>query len=274
MSDLVDIFKEALIYPISNIIVLLTIGLLLVVSNLTGILYVFGIDLYNSAFSFILSIISFIIIFLLAGYTLSVIRDAISYNVSVPKIDFKKNFVDGIKVIILEIIYYIIPAIITIIVGFLSGTFGAISNIIVFFSENQGNLTVGNYTANQLIGAIPPEYVNSLMAGLTITAIVAIIVFIIFGLLAQIGICRLAKYDSFSEALRFGQIIADIRKIGIGKYIGWYILLFILIIVLSIVVAIITAIPFIGVILSYLVCLPFLFLFTSRAIGLLYLRAQ
>ena len=277
MTGLIDIFKEAIIYPISNIIVLLTIGALLLVSNIPSLLFSYGIDLSPSIVG-IFGIIALVVAVLLSGYTLSVIRDAIDMNVSIPKLDFAKNFVDGIKAIVLEIIYYIIPTIIVAIVFFISGAPNSIMKILSFFAENEAllNQTLNSTGAvnTQIFQMIPQEYIVGLINGLAITAIVAIILYLIFGLLYEIALCRLAKYDTLTEGLRFGEVIKDIRTIGIGKYIGWYILLIIITVVLSLVVALITAIPYIGVIISYLLCAPFIFLFASRALGLLYIEAD
>ena len=52
---------------------------------------------------------------------------------------------------------------------------------------------------------------------MTFTQNCAIILFVIFGIFLEIGICRLAKYGSFGEAFRFGQILDDVKQIGIVK---------------------------------------------------------
>ena len=277
MTGLIDIFKEAIVYPLSNVIVLLTIGALLLVSNIPSLLFTYGIDVSPSIVG-IFGIITLVVGILLSGYTLSIIRDAIDMNVSIPQLDFAKNFVDGIKAIVLEIIYYIIPTIIVAIVFFISGAPNSIMKILSFFAENEAllNQTLNSTGAvnTQIFQMIPQEYIVGLINGLAITAIVAIILYLIFGLLYEIALCRLAKYDTLTEGLRFGEVIKDIRTIGIGKYIGWYILLIIITVVLSLVVALITAIPYIGVIISYLLCAPFIFLFASRALGLLYIEAD
>lgn len=277
MTGLIDIFKEAIVYPLSNVIVLLTIGALLLVSNIPSILLPYGIDLGTPIFA-IFGIIALVVGILISGYTLSIIRDAIDMNVSIPKLDFAKNFVDGIKAIVLQIIYYIIPAIIVAIVFFISGAPGALMKIFNFFAENEAllNQTLNSTGAvnTQIFQMIPQEYVAGLINGLAITAIIAVILYLIFGLLYEIALCRLAKYDSLKEGLRFGEVFKDIRTIGIGKYVGWFILLIIIVFVLSIVMGIIISIPYIGMIISYLLCAPFIFLFTSRALGLIYIEAD
>lgn len=277
MTGLIDIFKEAIVYPLSNVIVLLTIGALLLVSNIPSLLFAYGIDVSPSIVG-IFGIITLVVGILLSGYTLSIIRDAIDMNVSIPQLDFAKNFVDGIKAIILEIIYYIIPTIIVAIVFFISGAPSSIMKILNFFAENEAllNQTLISTGAvdTQIFQMIPQEYVAGLINGLAITAIVAIILYLIFGLLYEIALCRLAKYDTLTEGLRFGEVFKDIKTIGIGKYVGWYILLIIIVAVLSIIIGLIAAIPYIGIIISNLVFAPFMFLFTSRALGLLYIEAD
>ena len=86
--------------------------------------------------------------------------------------------------------------------------------------------------------------------------------------------CRLAKYDEIGEALNFKEVIGDIKEIGIGRYIGWYILLLVISIVLGFILGLITAIPYIGILIAFLVGAPFIALFGYRALGTLYSDAE
>lgn len=272
MGDLIDLFKEALVYPLSNIVILLILGALLVITKVPDILITWGVD-FDLSIVTGFSLIAFIVSLFMDGYSLGVIKDAIEFNVSMPGIDIMKNFIDGVKVWILKIVYYIVPTLITIFVALLSGGFDAIFNIIRFVINDDTALTLLNSPV-EFLNAIPQEYLAALIGSILITATVAIILYIIFGLLYNIGLCRFAKYDNFYEGIKIREIINDMKDIGIGKYILWYILLFLIILVISCVVALINAIPYIGIILVNLICAPFIYLLINRSLGLLYANAK
>ena len=124
--------------------------------------------------------------------------------------------------------------------------------------------------ANLVMQSIPQEAWNGLFTALAITGIIAIILFVIFGLFAEIAVCRLAKYDSFGEAFNFKEIYADLREIGILKVIGFIIVLAIIVFIIGLIIALITAIPYVGIIIACLVGNSFILLFSDRALGLLY----
>ena len=266
MTGLFDLFKEALAYPTKDYKALLIFGAIFLVANLATVLGSWGIEL-NAAVLGILGIISIILFFVTEGYILSVIKESINLNDEIPALSIMENFIDGLKLLIVEIVYYIIPTIIVLIVGWISGTYSAVSKIVEFVGNDLANTTVN---ATTLANTVPQEYWAALFTGLAITALVAMILYIIFGLLLEIAMCRLAKYDSIGEAIKFGEVIGDIKEIGLGRYIGWYILLLIIAIVLGFVLGIITAIPFIGVLIAFLVGAPFIALFAARALGSLY----
>ena len=270
MTGLIDNFKEALVYPTKDYKALLILGVIFIFTGLSSIAAAWQIELNATTLS-IFGLISFIVSFIIQGYIISVMRESINLNDEIPALDIANNFVDGIKYLVVEIVYYIIPAILVLIVGWLSGTFSAVLNIVEYVGEDVANTTVN---ATALVNSIPEDYWAALFSGLVITAIFAMILFIIFGLLLQIAMCRLAKYDSIGEALNIKEVIGDIKEIGIGKYIAWYILILIIIMVLAIIMGIISAIPYIGVILGLLVFAPFIALFVSRSIATLYSEAQ
>ena len=168
--------------------------------------------------------------------------------------------IPGSALLVVQIVYYIIPAIITLIIGWITGTFSAVFNIVNYVGQDLTNTTINATTA---ANSVPAEYWSALFTGLLITAIIGMILFIIFGLLLNIAMCRLAKYDDIGEALNFKEVIGDIQEIGIARYIGWYILL-----------GLVASIPYIGILISFLVCTPFIALFGSRALGALYSDAE
>ena len=108
----------------------------------------------------------------------------------------------------------------------------------------------------------------------TLGLIVGMILLIIFAILLVIAQCRLAKTESLGEALNIGEVINDLKEIGIVKFIAILIIISIIAYVLS---AIATGIgnfsEIIGAILSGIVTIYTTFL-QSRAYGLLYSDAE
>ena len=121
--------------------------------------------------------------------------------------------------------------------------------------------------------AIPQSTINTFTNALTITLIVAIILFIIFSLMSFTGLVRFAKTGSGTEGLRFRQILRDMSNVGFVKMIVTLIVIYIIALALSFVIGLIGLIPYIGVFIGIFVGMPFILLFLHRAIGLLYADA-
>jgi hypothetical protein len=261
-----EIFSNALKYPLSDFQKLLIVGAVFLLSSLTSVLAQFG--FYNMTLSLIWNIVSIVITILLIGYGLSVLKTGIDLEDEIPDFDWAKNLVDGIKCVVVSFLYFLIPAIVTGIVAFALG-YGPLTKILT--QENLAAFASGNSTqVNAVMGSIPPEVWSGLGTAILVTVAVGILLFIIFGIFAEIGVCRLAKYDSLGEAFSFGKIWGDIKEIGILKVLGFLIVLSILASIIGVVVGFISSIPFLGVIIGCLVGNSFLLLFSNRAVGLLY----
>ena len=258
MANISEIFKNALTYPTTDIKALIILGILFVINGLSSVLIDFGFNTTGYV-SLVLGLVTIIVSIIISGYEISVIKEGIEKGTGIPQIDPMKNFVDGIKVVILNIVYYIIPTIITFILLFATGTINAIVNILMFYSNNSINAT------------LPSQYVSSLITGGAVTGIIAAILFIVFALLCIIGTARFAKYDSLSEGISIGEVIKDIGTIGWGSYIVWFIVYIIISIILAMILGLIIAyVPYIGNLIGLLIITPFIALFANRAIGELY----
>ena len=127
-----------------------------------------------------------------------------------------------------------------------------------------------------IIYMIIPFIVMAILSAIneTLGLIVGMILLIIFAILLVIGQCRLAKTESLREALNIGEVINDLKEIGIVKFIAILIIISIIAYVLS---AIATGIgnfsEIIGAILSGIVTIYTTFL-QSRAYGLMYSDAE
>jgi hypothetical protein len=172
----------------------------------------------------------------LMGYMLKILRG----DKPAPEVDdWGTLFVDGIKYLIIAIIYAI-PVIVVeaLLIGGLIAT--AMS---------------GNSTA--MMAAI---------GGMIIGLIVVLILAIIIGLFETVGLVRFARTGNIGEAFNFNAIMATIGKIG---WITYIIALIILVIIVGIIEFICMLIPLIGILILF-VLMPFLTLFAARYICLLY----
>ena len=251
---LTEIFKDSFNYAISDLKILLIIGVLFVIASLYRFV--------DGTLATILSIVAIIVALIIEGYNLSVINNTIEGSSDVPCLDPKENIIFGLKSIVVDLVYGLVIAIISLLV--IGITFGgaALSGAL----NGLGNVTINNATG---LASVP--FANTVFGMLLIAiALIIVVIAIIFGIFFTISRCRLAKYGSIGEALSFGSVFSDIKSIGFGRFIGWYILLVICVLVIGIVAAILSLIPFIGVIISALIASPIIALVSSRSLGLLY----
>lgn len=258
-----EIFSNAIKYPLSDYQKLLILGALYVIINIPTILGQFGFR--NGTLSLIFLLVSIILNLIILGFTLNVIKNAINLDDNIPDFDWRKNIVDGLKYFVVVFVYYLIPSIVVTIIG--------IASLSSFFMSigKKGMDTIANAASPEVaMNAIPTAAWSNLAAGLALTAVVAIILFLIFGIFATVAVCRLAKHDSLDEAFHIGDIMDDIKEIGILRIIGFLIILIIIVAILGFVIGLLSLIPYVGIIIGYLVGSSFIALFYNRAVGLLY----
>lgn len=175
----------------------------------------------------------------LAGYSLKVLRG----EKPAPEVtDWGTLFVDGIKYIIISIIW-------------------AIPAMIVFF------LAVGVSVLGAMSG--DPTAAMAAVGGMMIGMLVFFVVLLITLLFELIGIVRFARTGSIGEAFNFGAILATIGKIGWGSYIIALIVLCVVGVIYGIIVTIIMMIPILGFIIYLCLIAPWT-LFCSRYICQMY----
>ncbi len=176
----------------------------------------------------------------LAGYVMKVLRG----EKPAPEVeDWGTLFIDGIKYIIVALIYAI-PLIIVWVLVIGAAFIGAMSG--------------GDFTQ-----------MAALAGTVIIGVIILIILAIIIALFEVIGIVRFARSGSIGEAFNFSAILATIGRIGWGSYIIALIVLFIVAIIFSIVVGILMMIPILGIIIYICLISPWA-LFVGRYVCLLY----
>ena len=207
----------------------------------------------------------------IGGYLVNIVRNTINNVDELPELDFGNNILDGIKAFILIFIYYIIPFIITLLVATLTGgLFAGIEILSVAFGAIENNVAD---LQTYLFNTIPQSTFETLFISIVITLIVGIILFIVFSIFSSIAFARFSKYESLSEGLNFGEVFNDIKTIGTGKVISWLILLIIVIIVIGLIVGILNLVPYIGIVLGFLLGQSLLEIIFYRSLGLLYREA-
>ena len=260
-----EIFKDALKYPMSNPKSLLIVGVLFLISSLPRVLRQFGV--VNKSLNLVWIVVLLIISIILMGYALSVLKKAIGREDGIPGFDWTNNFMDGIKLLVVEFIYMIIPSIICSVIAFI--TMAPVASRIISYA-NVAYMATNSTNPNVILSAIPAGAWSGLATGMIVTAIIAVILFIIFGLFMVIAQCRLAKYDSLGEAFSFGEVFSDIKEIGFLRLIGFIIVLWLIACVIGLIGSVISAIPVVGWIITLLVIYPFTTLYLNRGLGLLY----
>ena len=270
--DVIEIIKDAFVFPSKNIQVLL---IYVVLSIVAGVLSVGGTLTYALGivspecfmWGGLACVVAMLIGWVLSGYLISVIKSGIDLDSEVPEFSWWDNFITGFNNCIVSIVYFVIPAFIVVIAGYLTNIFGNIMVVAQAIVLQATQVYMGTSTAF-MSDAIAQAMAN-LVVSLAITATVAVIVFVIFSFFQTMAQARLANTGSLTEALNVIEAAKDIKRIGIGKVI----LLVILIIVVAVVVqmilsAIANVVPLLSIL--SLIVTPYLVFFAERAVGLLY----
>ncbi|MGZ7044551.1 MAG: DUF4013 domain-containing protein [Methanobacterium sp.] len=202
----------------------------------------------------ILMVISIIPIvnFMSAGYYLRIIKSTLAGINDVPDFDnLGELFIDGIKILILGIIYMIVPIIIFILAAVLAGPASV--------SYSSGYSYYVPFTA----------FTGLSLVLMVIGFLLAIIVSIIY----LPALVNMALYDGeLGAAFRFSEILDRIKVIGWGSYILWIIAIWITTIIVGLIIGIIGGILLI-VLIGFIVIFAgeaYLIMFQSRSLALLF----
>lgn len=193
-----------------------------------------------------------IVNFIGIGYLIRMLKATLAGLDDLPEFDeIGDMFIDGLKVLVIGIVYAIPIWIIAAIFGF-------------------------------IIGAIMPTATTDVstagMVGMSVGYIIFLIVALIVGLIEVIAIVNMAYNDSeIGAAFRFSEILDLIARIGWGKYILTYIVIALISIVIMVVAYIVGIILlfvgiillFVGMIITVPLAISFIYMFGSRALALL-----
>lgn len=266
-----DIIKNAFIFPSKN---LETLSVFAILSILTcafaveGVVTcIFGIfDIWSLVIGIICIIIAIIIGLTTRRISIQCIKSGIDLEEKLPDFNWWQSFGTGLSKVIITIVYFMIPALLVVVVALITNVFGS---IITLF-EGLYTLATDVMLGNSIVAADAIFHVSfPLIVSLTITISAAMIIFLIFSFFQAMGEARLAHTGSLKKALNIVGAARDITRIGVGKVILISIILFIII---SIIEFILTIIFNQLIVLSILniVITPYLELFAQRSLGLLY----
>ena len=138
-----EIISDALAYPLNNIKSLVLFVILGVVAAVIGgstlVSIVAGLNTKGLASGALTGmgviglIIFIILLFLVEGYALDIIKYGIERRNDGPGIEFERQITNAFKLIVVDIVYYLVPAIITFVLGlFLRNWLITIISIILF----------------------------------------------------------------------------------------------------------------------------------------------
>ena len=231
-----DIISKSVSYPFSDLTKFLMVGIGVILYDLDAILAeVFG---HDSFIVLIALIIAILFSFVMAGYSVNLTKKGIDNSNEIPNFDYANNFIDGLKLFVIYLVYFIIPTIITLVLLFMFGAIGA--------------------GFNQIVGS------------LGIWVVFAVIIFILFGIFELVAQARFAISNSIKDALNIGEVFAEVKRIGILKIILFSIVVWILLFVYAALLGIVTVVPVIGTVLTDIILGAFVFIFFNYGIGLLY----
>lgn len=271
--EIMEIIRESMIFPSND---LAKLGVYIALAVVAGLLASFGLVFLGVGFAgnslwifmgFLLLAASLVVGFIIMGYQISIIKSGIEHEENAPQFNWKGNLITGVKYLVVNIVYFIIPAIVVLIVGWATNLFGMaytmMGRMMMASMAAPANATI------TVSDVIPQSMLLSFGNAFMITGIIAFVLFVIFAIVQTMGQSRLAKTDNLGEALNIREAFGDIARIGYGKVIGVIILIFVIIIVINMVLTLLNSyINGIGI-LSIIVT-PYLVFFAARATGLLY----
>lgn len=241
--DAVDLIKDALTYPSEDINAFLKLAipnLLLVIISIFASILVMGnpssrLEVFSLGFiGIILMVLGIVFALFYSGLTIEIIRRTINNSKQLPELSVD-YLIDGIKFLIIGIVYCIPIIILTL-----------IATVIVVVNPNYAIISL-------------------------ILALIAIVVGVITVFALILAMCRYAETKNMSEALDLNNIYEIANRIGLGHFIIITILIIVVGAIISLIMQFITIIPLIGL-LIFSIGSTYLLMYQARAYGLLYLE--
>lgn len=235
--ELGEIIKDALVYPINNItslVIYMILGIILGIA-IGGTFVVVAAGVAAENFLAVIGsgiigiIIALLIGFMITGYELDIIKYGIERSGESPRIDFVRQFINGVKYFVVYLVYMIIPIIIAAILAiFLQNWIASIIDIIISIIFSLA-LVMGHcrlaktedlgyaLSIGEAISDISRVGIVKILLFIILVAIIAFVLFFIVAAIAQwnstiggilIGI--LGVYITFFVARATGLLYSDV----------------------------------------------------------------
>ena len=203
--EIMEIMQDALVYPLNNLkalIIYIILGIILgiaIIGTVVGVSASAAVDNVLAAFGagIIGLIIALLIGFVISGYELDIVKYGINRNDGAPGIDIVRQFINGVKLFAVNIVYFLIPIIISAILAvifqhWLSAIISALLFIIFALAAFMGHCRLaktedlGNALAiGEAIGDISRVGIGKLILFIIVVFIIAFILYFIVALIAQ-----------------------------------------------------------------------------------------
>ena len=273
IMEIMEIIKESMVFPskdLAKLAIYIVFAIVAVILVACGIAFI-ALGLADSALWAIIGIILFVaglaFGFIITGYQISIIKTGIEHTDSAPEFNWKGNLITGIKYLVVNFVYFIIPAIVVLIVAWATNLFGLAYDM--FYKMMMASMAAPANATVVINDVVPQSQIIQLGNAMIVTGVVAFVLFVAFALIQTMGQSRLAKTDSLGDALNIPEAFKDIGRIGWGKVLAVVILVFIIIAVINVILnglnSYINGLSILSIIIT-----PYLTFFAARATGLLY----
>lgn len=242
-----DLFEDAFKFPLSNKKRFLGFGgiYLLYLAIIVAFTFLFAYFDKNVLIITVGGILALVVLITLSGYQLRTIKESIEGHQEPPEFNnWAEMFINGFKLGLTELIYLILPVLFI---------FAGLVPIV----ESMVNESIPNFGTGSLV-----------------LLIIGMVLFIIYAFISPIIQSNLA-YKGFKSAFNIPDILGWISTYGKGKY--FLVILLMMMIGLAIAVlgviielALDMIIPLVGQFITILFLTPFIILFRSRAVALVY----
>ncbi|KZX13691.1 DUF4013 domain-containing protein [Methanobrevibacter filiformis] len=263
-----ETIKENLLYPFNNIFKVVIIGVLCFIGSIIGImLQALGIATNNVSVLLLTIIIAMIVLFVIyifsGGYLAKITRTTIETNdetYDLPKFDVKQDIIEGLKLIVIAIAYYIIPVIIILTIAYVTNLLIPLVSVLIYLSS----FAILNITTVPM---------------LTELFVLSIIIFLIFTAFFTVAVGRFSETRELISALEFKEIIGILKDVEIKDFLVNFILMIVAIVILWLIGVGITFITggigvgFVATILNVVLIIPYIYVFIFKSIGSIYLES-
>jgi hypothetical protein len=256
-----ETLKDSLNYPLTDWKKLLMLGILALSSILYNIFYLFG-GLRNLPALAVLGIMGFVVLLLINGYGFRIIKSSLNGSNELPNLNqWLEMLKNGAKILIVGIVYLIPIMIFTLIFyeyffiytmsGILGGT--PVSILAYILKSILTTLLHGNLYQVLAVKGFP--------------LVVVLIYYVVIIPIYYLAIANMANNDGkLRTAFNLSEILEKTREIGIKKIAIFYLLIIPILIIYWFQLT-----NIVYLILAALIVIPYLKIFISRFVGLIYI---